>query len=377
MATLKFSELKFGEAAAEVEAEKDPDLLVDSFVDKWDVENKLARGDAFLLIGPKGSGKSTVVEYLRIKAERANGLSFFAICDVGELYQSAERNLANLENSRSELAWRVFIWLRLYASIMEDHGSDLANDPDHVKFFNDLKVAGLVSGDLKTVISEVKKRGHKFSLPQGLYSYTIEATGENVVRADRLAEILSKAVLNAQTTSPHYLALDGLDSAFIGSSEYWSLLANLLRACNSIHKDLRKGSSQIRIALLCRSDVFLKIQLPDSNKIRQGWGVELDWTYGVDDFRHSYLWDLIEKKIKASGGPEGDILARYFPAEMVYGQGVREEMPRYLLIAITPDSKGHTHPLHRNWKIGWQCTPTRRPKDQGGCQQLLSGLLHQ
>ncbi len=57
MATLKFSELKFGEAAAEVEAEKDPpDLLVDSFVDKWDVENKLARGDAFLLIGPKGQG---------------------------------------------------------------------------------------------------------------------------------------------------------------------------------------------------------------------------------------------------------------------------------------------------------------------------------
>ncbi len=51
---------------------------------------------------------------------------------------------------------------------------------------------------------------------------------------------------------------------------------------------------------------------------------------------------------------------------MVYGQGVREEMPRYLLIAITPDSKGHTHPLHRNWKIGWQCTPTRRPKDQAG-----------
>ncbi len=331
MATVKFSDLNFGEAAAEVEAEKSPDLLLHSFVDKWGVENKLAKGDAFLLIGPKGSGKSTVVEYLRLKAERANGLSFFDICDVGELYQSAESNLPNLENGRSELAWRVFIWLRLYASLMKDQGSDLANDPDHVKFFNDLKAAGLVSGNLKTVIAEVKKRGHKFSLPQGLYSYTLEATGEKVVRADRLAEILSQAVLSAQTSSPHYLALDGLDSAFIGSSEYWALLANLLRACNSIHKDLRKGSSIVRITLLCRSDVFLKIQLPDSNKIRQGWGVELDWTYGVDDFRHSYLWDLIEKKVQASGGPDEDVLTYYFPAEMTYGQGRREEMPRYLL----------------------------------------------
>ncbi|WP_432151033.1 P-loop ATPase, Sll1717 family [Streptomyces sp. bgisy029] len=331
MATLKFSDLKFGEAAAEVEAEKDPDLLLNSFVDRWNVESKIANGDAFLLIGPKGSGKSTVVEYLRLKAERSHGQAFFDLCDVGELYQTAENNLGGLEDFRSEMAWRVFIWLRLYSSLMSDNGSSLSTDPEHVKFFNELKRAGLVSADLKTVIHEVRKKSHKFSLPQNLYSFSVENSGERQIRADKLAEILANAVLEASTISPHCLALDGLDSAFIGSASYWSLLANLLRASNSIHKSLRRAASNIRIVLLCRSDVFLKIQLPDSNKIRQGWGVELDWNFGVDDSRNSYLWDLLERKVEASGGPSGDILSRYFPAEMTYGQNRREEISHYLL----------------------------------------------
>ncbi|WP_128502454.1 P-loop ATPase, Sll1717 family [Streptomyces inhibens] len=353
-----FSKLEFGEVSAEVEAEKRPDLLVDSFVDRWNVEQKVASGDAFLLIGPKGSGKSTVVQYLRLKAERTLGQAFVEISDIGELYQSVEANLGGLEKSRTELAWRVFIWIRLYSLLMADQGSSISNDLDHVAFFKDLKNAGLAFGDLKAVIQEVKKRRHKFALPQGLYSYEHENTGERRIHADQLADILSHAVVNTQTQTPHYLALDGLDSAFVGNDGYWTLLANLLRASSSIHKDLRKATSQIRVILLCRSDIFLKIELPDSNKIRQGWGVELDWSYGVDDSRHSYLWDLVERKVAAGGGPDANILTTYFPSEMSYGQNSREEMSRYLLNMTrqTPrdilalfksigESSGSAHPL--------------------------------
>jgi predicted AAA+ superfamily ATPase len=64
-----FKSLYFGDAAAEDEAEKWPELFVKSFYDLRNAVDRITNGDAYLLIGPKGAGKSSYIEYLRLTSE--------------------------------------------------------------------------------------------------------------------------------------------------------------------------------------------------------------------------------------------------------------------------------------------------------------------
>ena len=330
-----FARLKFGEAAAENEAEKNPELLLKSFYDPWEAEQKILDGDAFLLIGPKGVGKSTVVHYLNLKSQENGFDTFVRIADLSNLQrqQTINRKPASgdyADEWRTELAWTVYLWLNIFSSLMEDQGSSISRDPDFVQLFNKLQRVGLISGDFRDVAVEVRKRTHKISVPGKLYEFQSESQNDGYVYASQLADVLSAGVLASTSTSLHVLALDGLDSAFIGGESYWNTLANLLRASNTVHKQLRRGSTKMRIVILCRSDVFLRIPLPDSNKIRQDWGVELKWNYGSDKAEDSFLWDLIEHKVRAGGASVSSILD-YFPSHMEYGRGRRRAMPEYLM----------------------------------------------
>ncbi|MEY9215020.1 hypothetical protein NI17_016950 [Thermobifida halotolerans] len=329
-----FKSLKFGEAAAEDEAEKNPKLFKKSFMDPWGVVDQVQDGEVFLLIGPKGVGKSTVVEYLKIKGQEEQAGFRVDSCDLGSLHQSvaAEKKIGEeSENGRTELAWTVFLWLKLFESVMNDLGSDISRDPDYVDLHNKLKRSGLVDGEFRTVIREVRKRTHKFTLPKRIYEFQREDTGSIEIHANQLASVLENAVIEAETEATHVLALDGLDSAIIGSESYWNVLSNLLRAAYSMHRKLRRARSRIRILLLCRSDIFMKINLPDSNKIRQGWAIEFTWEYGNNEAESSYLWDLVEKKARAGGGKFDNILLDYLPPEMIYGKNVHRPMHSYLM----------------------------------------------
>ncbi len=339
MADTPFSRLKFGEAAAEDEAEKNPKLLIDSFVDRWDLERRMNEGDVFLLIGPKGSGKSTTVEYLKLKPTASGARVFANVRDLGAVLQdiSGDSNMGRLEqSSQTEASWRYYVWSCLFASLMYDESSDLYRNSDCRKLMNDLRAWGIIdqngeaTGDFRSIFRSVKKRQHNFTIPGSFLPQSRNYSDNVTIHGEQIVDVLSKLVTSARTPNRHFVSLDGLDSGIIGSGNYWVVLANLLRGTNDIHRKLRSAQSSIRIALLCRSDILLKIPLPDSNKIRQGWGAELDWAYGSDNARDSYLWDLIERKARANGATVSNILD-YFPPVMTYGAGERSPIPEYLM----------------------------------------------
>jgi hypothetical protein len=75
--------------------------------------------------------------------------------------------------------------------------------------------------------------------------------------------------------------------------------------------------------------------VPDSNKIRHGWGVELDWAYGLDTPEDSALWDLLERKASSTRRATiSNLVDSYFPRHMEVGQRQqvrRIPMPKYLM----------------------------------------------
>lgn len=329
-----FASLYFGEAAAEDEAEKNPEMFVKGFYDRRNLVQRLRTGDAFLLIGPKGAGKSSYVEYLGLRWKN-DVQNFIKREDLGDLRGAlaADSRPVPPDAEINEMAWSTWIWCRLFDSLMGDEGCDLTRQPEVVQLHKQLQAAGILAGNFRTVVREVRKRQHKFLAPK-VYEYSTETEGRREIHLPQLRDLLVELVTGAITESTHTLTLDGLDSAFIGSQVYWQHLAALLRAATVIHRRIRKANSTIRIVILCRSDVFLRIQLADSNKIRQTWGAELDWTYGIDSAENSFLWDLLEHKISAGGAHVQDLLRTYFPEFMEVGERtkvLRIPMARYLM----------------------------------------------
>src|SRR6185369_17611308 len=65
---MKFDEIIFGKATGEQEGAYIPELLRDGFIDKGNVLKKLRDEDKFLVLGYKGSGKSTIAEKIRLES---------------------------------------------------------------------------------------------------------------------------------------------------------------------------------------------------------------------------------------------------------------------------------------------------------------------
>ncbi|GAA4595651.1 hypothetical protein BJY16_001746 [Actinoplanes octamycinicus] len=329
-----FKSLYFGDASAEAEAEKWPNLFLAGFLDVNDVAKGILAGDHFLLIGPKGVGKSSYAEFLHLSIKDPYR-RFVNREDLGELRGALKTDLSLSESGAelNELAWSTWIWCRLFDSLMGDQSCSLQGEPETIALYGDLKKSGIATGDYRAVIQEVRKKRHKFTVPK-IYEVGIESDGTHRVNIGQLRDLLANIVTSAETPNDHVLALDGLDSAEIGTPSYWKQLGALLRATTAVHRRIRSARATVRVCLLCRSDVFLKIPIPDSNKIRQSWGVDLKWEYGLETPEDSPLWDMLEKKASARGTKTADLLETYFPKYMIVGQRTAPKnirMAKYLL----------------------------------------------
>ena len=65
---MEFRELILGTGAAEDEAVETPELLTDGYYDPQNMPKRILAGPSFLILGPKGAGKSALCEHLRLKA---------------------------------------------------------------------------------------------------------------------------------------------------------------------------------------------------------------------------------------------------------------------------------------------------------------------
>ena len=72
---MKFTDINFGLAEAESEKVRNPELLLEGFFDENGYLNEVREGYRFLVLGPKGSGKSAIGSKLELDAK--NGGHYF------------------------------------------------------------------------------------------------------------------------------------------------------------------------------------------------------------------------------------------------------------------------------------------------------------
>lgn len=247
-----FRALYFGEAAAEKEVAQAPQRFTETYLDLWNIGTKVLRERRFLLLGPKGSGKSAASAFLRLSWENELGphVVFSRTFDFDQLnttqtpLTSLDRKLVSDEvTSPTDSAWRLFIGARLLESLFQDPLCNLSRDPQALQFFHRLREVGLASEDYPSVLRQIRERRFSAGFAKLLGLDLLDSLGFNYEAGRRDGETLSPAqlgeavlalVARAETPNRHLLAIDGLDKVITQNDSYWQTLAALIRVVNAL-----------------------------------------------------------------------------------------------------------------------------------------------
>ena len=282
----KIKNLNFGSA----DGHRD-DLIEDTFVKTYSVE-LFERDNHSLVVGPFGSGKSTIFKLLKLKSDVFPVyLSHLVVAIEEQVSFVALRNLVSSffseidENRIYQLIWKFHILTRLAEEI-----SKKSNFPrtDNEKYINNYlgRVGG--KGYYSTVVDKLKSImtsfAFKFEAKIGENPITIEAQGKNKeelerlsVNLDELQERINSAVAE-RGYSKATVAIDKLDK-FVAGEEY-EVQRLYIESLLEVEDDLR-SLDHIQCKIFVREDLFSRLDFTSlgydkvqDNTIRLKWSNE-------------------------------------------------------------------------------------------------------
>lgn len=330
----EFADLYFGMAAAENEVAADPDRFLETYYDRWDLPSQVLRHERFLILGPKGSGKSAASRYMamRWQSEIGRECVFSRFVDFDNLNRtqspltSLDKRLVSEIPAMTDAAWRLFLGVRLLESLTSDPACSLTHEPRALRLLAELKSAGLASDDYPNVLRRVRERKGTFSIARWVGGEASYKDGDTL-SPGQVGDAILDLILNAQTTNRHLLVIDGLDKAIGDNEAYWQTLAALIRVADGIRRHLQTaGIEHTFVVVLCRSDVFRRVQSADAPKIAADGGTHMEWSAEAKNPRDVLLWNYIAHKAGVTTDRIFDLLPSSVP---VGGGGVATD--KYLL----------------------------------------------
>lgn len=332
-----FGGLYFGKAAAENEVALDADRFMRTYFDRWGLSQAVARHERFLILGPKGTGKSAASWYVSLDWKRRLGdhSIFAAHVDFDELNRtqtpltSLDKRLVGDEVTHlTDTAWRLFLGVRFLESLVKDPHASLAGDWQAARLLKDLQTAGLASDDYPKVLRSVRERKGTIGFPK-LVNGEYSKKDVEALSPGQLADAILELVLRSSSPNKHLLSIDGLDKAITTNEAYWHTLSALIRVADGFNRRaLQLGASHIFLLVMCRSDVFRQVQFADAPKIAADAGVHIEWQAEAADPRDVLLWEYLARKAEV---PVDRLLSVLPTAVKVGKQGGGVATLQYLL----------------------------------------------
>lgn len=312
----KFSELNFGEIDAAQEAISDPELLLNGYFDYREAAYGIETRHLWLLLGPKGSGKTAVLEHIRLKWKSDPNrfftlwdLSGFPVKDVTEIATGQSKGA-----SKTQAAWEFILLLRLLSSLALDAGLTIAH-PRVERMISGLQRQGYITNDWVSAVTRWSLNSIKWDVKL-LGGDLSRASGGTVGRNPlEMTAFMKETLATAPSESRHLIALDGLDSFFFETPDEWNSLTGLLQAINSLNKWSKEHGLPYLFVTAVRSDIFDVLSGPDLNKMKQN-AVHLDWNAGGIGPQNQ-LWELVQMKASV-GRPGINVIKQYFGENMVW-----------------------------------------------------------
>jgi hypothetical protein len=315
--TLK--EITFGLAAAEEEMRRSPDLLLQGFLDLHGHVAEVRDGYSFLILGPKGSGKSAIAARIQLLSRENPRLRVSTHTLASLPFPTFTGILPGPDTPELKFTsnWEFLLLVLLADSFSRDEGHSTAGTPTLREVTAALGQLGLAPGKtIEHVIKTVSDKKFKVGLK------TVFSWGRTTTTEERPPDIrelfgtLRDTCLRTKPGSHHLLFIDGLDDIPTKREAQYVALAALVTAVERLNRDLSARDVAAKIVLLCRTDLFDRLPGPNKNKTLQDNTVQLEWYQDTRDPRQTHLAQLINLRATLAMKKPVDVFETLLPAEI-------------------------------------------------------------
>ena len=317
---MPFKDINFGMAAAETEKTQYPNLLIEGFLDAYGYIDSILISNKYLVLGPKGSGKTAIASKLELIAKDKQDLfikSYYLYSDFphtmfSQLMESDEAPITKYQNY-----WEFLILMSFLESFSIDSSAMYEDNKLYKNLIKAMQDVGLIPCQTLTDMVKTAK-GDRFKL-NILKFINIEKYSESQKISHGLDIIfgsLRKVCYSISSKGNHILIIDGLDDILNQQDKQYETISSLIVAADRINRKFKGNNVKAKTVILCRTDLFERLPGPNNNKIKQDYAINLDWYQDVRDPYSTNLVRLINLRAETSLRRKINIFIEFLPISL-------------------------------------------------------------
>lgn len=294
--SISFSEIVWGEDEA-----KNDSMLEDYFVE-FPGYSKILAGQKRYIIGRKGTGKSAILQKIRLDAKSDPTLF---CCDISlrdfplnDFKALGDRSLQ--DKSKYVCAWKFLLLTEIANLIIQDNSMPETPDLDALR---DFLLKNFPDGiSITDTITKLRQNENKIAMVLSLLSGEIsELDGSQItaqIHYNKAVKALENIFTHLYSESTFVILIDELDEGYRARNSNLSLvLLALLRATDEIYSFFKQNEMKCIPVVALRSDIYDNLEDNDLNKL-DDYVLRLNWT--TDEDSRWSLKQIAEKRIEAT-----------------------------------------------------------------------------
>jgi hypothetical protein len=319
-----FSTINFKYTDAEEERLYAPELIEEAYVDIDGVLASIRSPEKYIVVGPKGSGKTALSSKLQFMAK--NAWDLFVDNDVLEQFEFALLNKTGGEKGTSIggalTTWQLILTLRLLPLLLKDERFRDQN-PAIIEFHRSLAKCGLSASDSLIGIVQYTSRRGVFSKIKCAISEIkgeqVEEEKSNIKDPAALFSGIKEVFQNIRPAdSSYFLVLDGLDYILRKGRNNAPYIGDLINAVRQLNMFFAEKGLKAKVIILIRNEVLQIVPDPNLTKRVNDNGVHLRWYDNTRSPFDTSLLKVIENRahLYGFGGPIKTLWNEWFPSEI-------------------------------------------------------------
>ncbi|RMG23289.1 MAG: hypothetical protein D6732_24925 [Methanobacteriota archaeon] len=330
--SIDFKDINFGYASAERESLKYPHLLTKGFLDGFQIREQLLKGDKFIILGYKGTGKSAIGEHFRLVAQ--DEPNFFAKMVYLEDFPYAKFRKVikgSKDETRFSTAWGWLLLLLLLDLLWQDE--EVRQMEFAQQAVSILKASGLwpVPHIRQLVVASARNR-FALKVPLDLREVFPFIAEEGEMGIESFVEHFQASLEPLRHVRAQFIVgIDGLDDVLLRQKVQYEVLGGLLFQVNRLNMFMQRRGIPVKYLFFCRTELYERLPVPNKNKIRQDSAVVIDWYKDLHEPRHSLLVRIANIRAKLSDPTIEDLFDEYFPEQIQESKYREKNTLRFLL----------------------------------------------
>jgi len=303
----RFDKINFKYTDAEEEKLYAPELIDQAYVDINCILEEIEKPENFLVIGPKGSGKTALSSKLQLMEKSQWNL--FVETDELEQFEYSLLDKCGAQKGTSIggalTVWQLILSIRLLSLFLKDEKFN-ENNSDIKNLHNNLVQYGLAdSSSIISIVQYTSRRGIFGKIKSAISEVKGEKTEEENYKLKDPAAIFAaiKEVLKNMTVaeSRYFLVLDGLDHILRKGRNNAPYIADLINAVRQLNIFLSECGITAKVIILIRYEVLQIVPDPNLTKRINDNGVHLKWYDNTRSPFESSLLAIVEKRAHLVG----------------------------------------------------------------------------